>query len=162
MKWNSKARSAIAVICAAAGLVGCATGTKEARMDGAPLMPASAVAKIALHPAESFSGHALNTRWAVDIISIDGVAVPQNTGLVQVSPGEHTLEYNCLYKFSLNDLGGALSKNKKAKFSLQAGKTYYAYAKGSIHTSKYSGGYHESTGTCSVESLSEDNPFFHQ
>lgn len=155
-KWASCASGGCLMLLVA----GCALPAKEARLDGQALMPDDLVAKIALHPAESFTGRPLNTKWAIDIITIDGKPVPRSTILLQISPGEHTITYACQVKFSVNDLGGAQGKGQ-FKYKFEAGKTYFAYAKGSAWKTKESrGGFIETSGDCSFDYFSYENPFY--
>lgn len=157
MRYMDKAVGMVS-IAGLLALVGCATSTPVARLDGQPLTKNEDAIKIALHPSKTFPGRPFDTHWYVDIESIDGQVVPDKTVFIQLSPGEHTLTYACRVRMSPTDLGGATSK-RSTKVTLGAGKTYYAYARGTFNTTKTSGGYVESNGTCSISDFSTENPF---
>src|SRR5258708_4924270 len=113
----------IGTVCA--GIFGCAIGQQvpDIRIDGGPLQPAEQAVRLALHSYRSYPGH-LNFWWGANIISVDGKPIPQGSDYVQLPPGRHTMQYSCVMKFSLNDLGGATNKGT-GDSEFDAGTTYF-------------------------------------
>ena len=147
-------------IAAAAGLLSCATHppAPNVRVEGNPLPPAEQVAWLALHTSRTFPGRPKNIWWWVDVLSVDGKLMGNNSAVVTIAPGQHTIEYMCLLNFRVNDTGGAKSQGT-IKVLFEPGKTYYAYAKGKMTSyHDYGATGIESQGYCEIDNFSEKNP----
>jgi hypothetical protein len=84
--------------------------------------------------------------------------MPNDPAVVQVLPGQHTLEYMCLLNFRFNDTGGARSQGT-IKTSFETGKTYYAHVSGKMTSHQNIGASGiKSQGDCAIDSFSEKNP----
>lgn len=146
-------------IAAAAGILGCAAHPPASGVQVETIPhPAEQVARLVLHSSRSFPGQPASAWWWVDVIGLDGKPMPSDPAVVQVVPGQHTLEYMCLMNFQFNDTGGAKSQGT-IKASFEAGKTYYAHVSGkmSSHQSIGASGV-KSQGHCAIDSFSETNP----
>lgn len=144
------------------GVTGCAFAPPDPdiRLDGMPLLPKDEAARIMRWSSKSYSGHPFNNEWKMHILSIDGKPVPQSAQYIQVSPGKHSIEYECTAKFAYSDTGGG-SGQGTISHTFIAGQTVYGYVRGVMNSyKKVTGSIIESTGTCSSTGFSIKNPYF--
>lgn len=153
----SLARRAGLVVAVA--LLGACAGAPERRTDGRPLEAKEVVARVSVGSVRTFPGKPLNNWWMVSLSKVDGNAIPEGTGRLQLTPGEHTFEYQCRVRMQYNDTGGSVGTGS-VTVSLKAGMLYYAWPVAKPTGSKtYPDGSITSTGTCIVNQFNTDNPF---
>ena len=159
---NRKRINFILIVITFASVTGCAK-RPDIRVDGRPVLPREQVVRLGMHASEIYPGKPLNPHWGVDILSIDGKPIPKGTSVVQVEPGVHDFEYQCMMKFQINDTGGADGRGTVIyMIDSNPGFTFFPYATDQLSSYKRnSTGSIESTGTCRLEKFSTDNPFYH-
>ena len=146
-------------LVAALAVLGCATH---------PLAPYTRVSKdttqraepaaLALHSSKTDPDRPMNTRWRVDVLSVDGKPMGDAPAIVRIPSGPHTIGYECLLDYRFRDTAGLRSQGT-IKASFEAGKTYYAYAREAMTASENNGANEvKSQENCAIDNFTEQNP----
>lgn len=133
--------------------------SRDFRPDGQALQPFEQVARLLVETNQTYPDMPVNNLWTLKIVSVNGVAIPNSAVYIQVSPGTHTLQYECRYRFTPNDVGGARS-SRSDKFKFEPGQRVYGYVSGSVMTEDRRNGFVKTTGKCWMDRISTKSPLF--
>lgn len=125
---------------------------------GVPLTQSEA-ATISIYTSKTFPNRPLNSNWRSRLLEVNGKPILGDYDVVRVAATKDVkLKFSCDYNFSIND-SGIRDFVSEATFKVDKGRHYYAVVSGTRYSREQIKSFTKSTGACSVNELTTNNPF---